>query len=230
MMMHHDSQPLVTWKSNRGLLNQLRTLRKAGALFTQVLMLAPSPGSKWYEETFTSGLVIKQVDGKAIEPYATDGNYVIASKLARPWRKQLNLLVAYAYFFNPLRLLGALLVSKAAIPLADAELRPPEEVLQYSRWKRARRWVYRKARAHLTDAGVQALGMYGLMRTFPRMLNWAWRLRWGDIERHSEAPKSPIAIREPRSGPATDAHSEAPPDAHVRSSHRSDRVVPRKVA
>ena len=32
MMMHHDSQPLVTRRSNYGLLNQLRTLRKAGRL------------------------------------------------------------------------------------------------------------------------------------------------------------------------------------------------------
>ncbi len=32
MMMHHDSQPLVSWKNNYGLLNQLRALRKAGAL------------------------------------------------------------------------------------------------------------------------------------------------------------------------------------------------------
>ena len=54
MMMHHDTQPLVTWKNNYGLLNQMRTLRKAGALFTQVLMLTPSPGSKWYEDTYTS--------------------------------------------------------------------------------------------------------------------------------------------------------------------------------
>ena len=59
MMMHHDSQPLVTWKNDFGLLNQLRILRKAGALYTQILMLTPSPGSKWYENTYTSGLAIQ---------------------------------------------------------------------------------------------------------------------------------------------------------------------------
>ena len=104
MMMHHDAQPLVTWKSNQGLLNQLGVLRKAGALYTQVLMLTPSPGSKWYEDTYTSGLAIAEVNGAAVEPHLVDGNYVVASKHPRPWLKQLNLLAGYTYFFNPLRL------------------------------------------------------------------------------------------------------------------------------
>ena len=104
MMMHYDAQPLVTWKSNQGLLNQLGRLRKAGALYTQVLMLTPSPGSKWYEDTYTSGLAIAEVNGTAVEPHIVDGNYVVASKHPRPWLKQLNLLAGYTYFFNPLRL------------------------------------------------------------------------------------------------------------------------------
>ena len=41
MLMHYNAQPLVTWKSNQGLLNQLGVLRKAGAMYTQVLMLTP---------------------------------------------------------------------------------------------------------------------------------------------------------------------------------------------
>ena len=65
MMMHHDSQPQVTWKNNYG--NQLRTLRQAGALYTQVLMLSPSPGSKWYGDTFRSGLVFARVGSRPIE-------------------------------------------------------------------------------------------------------------------------------------------------------------------
>src|SRR5437764_10824820 len=85
MMMHCDSQPLVTWKSNYGLLNQLRTLRKAGALYTQVLMLTPSAGSKWYEDTYTSGLAFDSVNGQTIAPHIVDGNSVLASTHARPW-------------------------------------------------------------------------------------------------------------------------------------------------
>jgi hypothetical protein len=30
-----------------------------------------------------------------------DGNHVIASTHRRPWRKQLNLLAGYLYFYNP---------------------------------------------------------------------------------------------------------------------------------
>ena len=42
--------------------------------------------------------------------------------------KQLNLLAAYAYFFNPLRMLLALVWSLSRLPLADAETRPAEEI------------------------------------------------------------------------------------------------------
>ncbi|GAH86659.1 unnamed protein product, partial [marine sediment metagenome] len=46
MMMHHDAQPLVTFRSQRGLVNQVRILRKAGAVGMQILMLTPATGSK----------------------------------------------------------------------------------------------------------------------------------------------------------------------------------------
>jgi hypothetical protein len=38
-----------------------------------------------------------------------DGNYVIASSLKRPWRKQINLLLGYLYFYNPVWLVALLL-------------------------------------------------------------------------------------------------------------------------
>jgi hypothetical protein len=205
MMMHHDEQPLVTFKNSYGLLNQMRILRKAGALYTQVLMLTPSPGSKWYEDTYSSGLAIQTVNGVPIEPYIVDGNYVVATKLPRPWIKQLNLLAAYTYFFNPIRLLVALVRSKSAIPFADAETRPREEVQRYSRWKKFRRWVYLKTRARLIDAGVQVFGMYGLFHTYRRTLGWAWHLLRGKIQRYSEPPASRIPMRDAHGGPASHA-------------------------
>ena len=147
MMMHHDSQPLVSWNSNYGIVNQLRTLRQAGAIFTQVLMLSPSPGSKWYGDTFSSGLAFESVGDRKIEQWIADGNYVIASKHPRPWLKQLSILLAYAYFYNPLRLLLSLVWSKSYIAHAADETRPVEEVAQHSRWRKLKRWVYLKARA-----------------------------------------------------------------------------------
>src|SRR5688572_16484090 len=87
MMMHHDTQPLYSRGStNYGLLNQIRLLRKAGAVSLQVLMMTPSPGTKLFEDTFTNGLVLGRVGGREVRPYMHDGNYVIASSHARPWR------------------------------------------------------------------------------------------------------------------------------------------------
>jgi radical SAM superfamily enzyme YgiQ (UPF0313 family) len=205
MMMHHDKQPLVSWKSNYGLLNQLRTLRKAGALFTQVLMLTPSPGSKWFAETYTSGRAFETVDGKNIEPHTVDGNYVVASEHPRPWLKQLNLLAGYAYFFNPLRAFIAVFFSKSRIPFADAETRTEKEVQKYSRWQRAHRWGFLRLRAHITDAAVQIMGMMGLIQTIRRTLGWSWRLFRGRIQRAEQPPRSRIPMRAPNGGPASHA-------------------------
>lgn len=196
MMMHHDAQPLVSWRDNRGLLNQLRLLRKAGALNMQVLMLTPSPGSKLYEETYTSGLAYERVGQTPVEPVLTSGLHVIASRHPRPWIKQLNLLTAYIYFFNPLRLLWALVRSKSRIPLADAETWPPRGVAPTgSLRKRLTRRLSRKLRAHLADAAVQAFGIWGLGYTLRRTLGWTFRLMRGGIRRHNQAPNSRIPMR-----------------------------------
>ena len=42
----------------------------------------------------------------SVAPHMYDGNYVVASKHPRPWRKQLNLLLGYLYFYNPVWLAG----------------------------------------------------------------------------------------------------------------------------
>ena len=230
MMMHHDSQPLVTWKSNRGLLNQLRILRKAGALYTQILMLTPAPGSKWFEDTYASGLAIEKVNGVSVEPHIVDGNYVVASKLRRPWIKQLNLLAGYTYFFNPLRLLLAIVHSKSVIPLADAESRPPEEMQHHSRWKKLRRRMYLIARARLIDAAVQAFGMYGLIHTYRRTLGWAYRLLRGNIQRYAKAPPSQIPMRNPAGGPASHALPGTPVTKQDQSSEKVPATTSRREA
>src|SRR5437667_3915332 len=112
MMMHHDSQPLYSRKGHYGLLNQIRLLRKAGAVSLQVLMITPSAGTKLYEGTFNSGMVFDSVGGRRVLPHMYDGNYVVASTLSRPWRKQLNLLMGYIYFYNPIWLAPNLLRKK----------------------------------------------------------------------------------------------------------------------
>lgn len=108
MMMHHDSQPLYSRQGNYGLLNQVKLLRKAGAVTLQVLMIVPAPGTKLYHETYNSGQVFAEVGGRRVDPYMHDGNYVIASHHKYPWIKQLNILTSYAYFYNPWWLIVAL--------------------------------------------------------------------------------------------------------------------------
>jgi len=121
MMMHHDEQPLISsGPKPYGLLNQVRLLRKAGAVSMQVLMLVPATGSQLFSGTYTSGMAYDSVGGRPVEEHMLGGNYVVASHHAKPWLKQINILIAYAYFYNPLRLLGALVRPKTKLYLADA--------------------------------------------------------------------------------------------------------------
>jgi len=145
------------------------------------------------------------VGNHKIEHHRVDGNYVVASESPRPWVKQLNLLVGYTYFFNPLRFLLALVYSKSRIARMDSEMLPEQELANFSPWKRVRRRWYLKTRAHVVDAGVQLLGMAGLMRTYRRTLVWAWHLFRGNIQRAERAPCSPIPMRDPLGRPASHA-------------------------
>ena len=115
MMMHHDTQPLYSWGSNYGLLNQIELLRKAGAVSMQILMLTPAVGSKLLESTYASGQVFKSVGGRVVRPYMCDGNYVVASNHKRPWQKQLTMLAGYLYFYNPVWLVAALIRDKTPL-------------------------------------------------------------------------------------------------------------------
>jgi hypothetical protein len=225
MMMHHDSQPLYTRSDQSGLLNQVRLLRKAGAPYMQVLMLSPSPGSKLYVETYTSGLAYKSVDGIAVEPYIGDGNYVIASRAPKPWRKQLNILAAYLYFYNPLNFLLALIRPKSKIPFADADTSPPSPGREASsRWRKTLRRVSRKASAHMGDAAVQLFGMWGLVHTVRRTFVWAWRLMRGNIKRHTSVPASRIPMRGVDAAPASHALPGSPTPQNALRASSDDRV------
>jgi len=108
MMMHHDGQPLASRGNLYGLLNQVRYLRKAGSVSVQVTILTPSVGSKGYEEPFQKGMVIGQAGGHKLEDYQYDGNHLIATEDPKPWRKQVNIYLAYANFYNPLNFVRAI--------------------------------------------------------------------------------------------------------------------------
>jgi len=120
MMMHHDEQPLYSRTGDYGLLNQVRLLRRAGAISLQVLMMTPATGSRFYEGAFRAGRVYSGAGGRPVEPHMLDANYVVASEHPQPWRKQLNIMAAYLYFYNPLRFLKALVLPKSKLYFADA--------------------------------------------------------------------------------------------------------------
>ncbi len=107
MMMHHDDQPLWSWKGLAGLVNQVNFLRRAGALSCQITLLTPVQGSRSFEDAFASGMMLRQVGGKPVEDYQFDGNHSIATRHPHPWRRQLNMLASYASFYNPVNLLRA---------------------------------------------------------------------------------------------------------------------------
>jgi len=119
MMMHYDDQPLRSRGNHYGLLQQVRLLRKSGAVSLQVLMITPATGSRLYQEAFTSGLAYDKVGGRKVEPHMMDANYVVASMHPQPWRKQLNIMIAYVYFYNPLRFLWAIVRPKSRLYLVD---------------------------------------------------------------------------------------------------------------
>jgi radical SAM superfamily enzyme YgiQ (UPF0313 family) len=109
MMMHHDGQPLASKGNLYGLLNQVNFLRKTGAASVQVTILTPSVGSKGYEQPYEEGMVIEQAGTEKIEDFRYDGNHCIATKDPNPWRKQFNLYLAYASFYNPFNFVRTLL-------------------------------------------------------------------------------------------------------------------------
>ncbi len=179
MMMHHDDQPFLTRGRSEGLINQVNLLQKAGATTLQVLMITPSPGSKLYEETYTSGMVYKSAGGKVVEPYMIDGNYVVASKDSKPWRKQFNILFAYLFFYNIFRL---------AEKFSRLGKRPPQL---------------------LADIGAQVWGMWGLMYSIRRTFVWALRLMLGRTKRNLHPPASTIPIRGVNGSPPSHALYQA---------------------
>ena len=109
MMMHHDGQPLYSRGQLYGLLNQVAFLRRTGSVSVQVTNLIPSVGSKGYEEPYQKAMVIEQAGAKKLEDYQYDGNHCIATEDPHPWRKQLNIYLAYASFYNPLNFVRAIL-------------------------------------------------------------------------------------------------------------------------
>jgi len=109
MLIHSDDQPLHSRKGDlSGLLDQSRYLFNIGAVSYQCTYLTPAVGARTLEAAIESGSLLRTVGGKLIPQAFYDGNHVIASRHARPWQQQTNLLRAYAAFYNPINTIRAL--------------------------------------------------------------------------------------------------------------------------
>lgn len=110
MMIHSDQQPLRSPRGDlSGLLNQARYLFQQGAVSYQCTYLGPAVGTRDFEPAARSRAIYRRVGGRRIPQAFQDGNHVVASKNARPWERQINILRAYATFYNPLNMLKCLL-------------------------------------------------------------------------------------------------------------------------
>lgn len=102
MMIHNDEQPLRSPGNGlTGLLDQARFLFDAGATSYQCTYLGPAIGTRDIEAAAESGILYRSVGGEAIPQAFQDGNHVLASRHDAPWDRQLNVLRAYATFYNP---------------------------------------------------------------------------------------------------------------------------------
>jgi radical SAM superfamily enzyme YgiQ (UPF0313 family) len=109
MMIHNDDQPLRSPPGDlSGLLNQARYLFEQGAVTYQCSYLGPAVGTRDLEPALQAGTVFRQVGGRDVPQAFQDGNHVAASKHPRPWQQQINILRAYAAFYNPLNTIRAL--------------------------------------------------------------------------------------------------------------------------
>jgi len=105
MMIHSDRQPLRSEHGDlSGLLNQARYVFNHGAVSYQCTYLGPAVGTRDFEPAVENRVLYKSVGGEPVPQAFFDGNHVAASRHAEPWRRQTNILRAYAGFYNPLNM------------------------------------------------------------------------------------------------------------------------------
>ncbi len=113
MMIHYDEQP---WTRNDGKLGLKETVEflknECKATSVQITYITPSIGSKGYAQHFNNGEVFRKVGDISVDDYLFDGNHVIATKGNDAYKKQVELLRAYALFYNPASLIKAIFKSR----------------------------------------------------------------------------------------------------------------------
>lgn len=113
LTIHSDDQPLRSDPhSLSGLINQARYLFKIGAVSYQCTYLGPAVGTRDFEPAARAGTMYKAVGGRPLPQAFQDGNHVAASRHDKPWWRQVNILLAYATFYNPVNMMRVLFSSR----------------------------------------------------------------------------------------------------------------------
>lgn len=142
MLMHYQGQPFYTRGSLRGIANQVSYLEKHGAGSVQITFLIPAVGTKMYEEPFLDGKVARKIGNLAVEDRFYDGQHVVACEPKEAFRHQLQLLGAYAVFYNPVNLAKKILQLRDRMKRYDVLLQMFGMAgLLRSIW-RMRRWLW----------------------------------------------------------------------------------------
>ena len=122
MLMHYEGQPFYTRGSLRGIANQVDYLGKCGAGSVQITFLTPAVGTKMYDKPFIDGSVAKRIGNMDVDDYLYDGQHVVACDPKVAFKHQINLLGAYAAFYNPVNFVKKVVRFRNPMYLYDAAL------------------------------------------------------------------------------------------------------------
>jgi len=160
MMIHSDDQPLRSKPGDlSGLLNQARYVFDKGAVSYQCTYLGPAVGTRDFEPAARTRTIYKAVGGHPVPQAYQDGNHVAASRHAKPWQRQMNILRAYASFYNPVNVLRIL----GSGGLGFVFSRPGRSLVR-------ERLLF------------QVVGQIGLVMSLPKLFAWARKLKRGPVE------------------------------------------------
>jgi radical SAM superfamily enzyme YgiQ (UPF0313 family) len=158
MMMYHEGQPAYSPRGIYGLRNQVAFLRKAGAATVQITNHNPAHGSREMEKTYATGRVASALGDYPIPLAKLDGNHVYVAGREKLWKRQLNLLLGYLAFYNPLNILRSLRPDCPSV------------------------WVW------LMRLLFQIGGFVGVLVTIVKMLPYLWRLKKAEPRFYPRAP------------------------------------------
>ncbi len=122
MLMHYEGQPFHTRGRLQGIANQVSYLQKWGAGSVQITFLTPAVGTKLYAEPFVTGKVPRRIGNLEVEDHFYDGQHVLACTPKAAFQHQVNLLAAYAAFYNPVNLVRKAVRLGSPMDMYDAAL------------------------------------------------------------------------------------------------------------